>query len=430
MAKIKFRRDTTANWATANSVLSQGEPGLDITTNSLKVGDGTTAWANLEYIANQQYPTPNIAYTGVFGGLPNFWKYNSSPSKRLSTATGEFIDTTTGLYSLDEHFDDQNYDLSGTTSLRFLNIGAIKGYLDISDKSEVVMHTLDLGNIAVVDEWFQIAGFSNTLTSFYANNLIDVGSTFEIYGMQQVNGITLSFPALDRISDTLYINYNYGSVEFFANTAAPSFPALTFVGFGMQIHNNKYTSWSDFTSLTNLRYSFNFYENTNNDGELFDGPGMPALTHLQNGTLYYYNNTGMQYIPAFTLLNIIEYGIYIYNNPDLTSFPSFPALTYVNTIEAYNNPSMTGLAGSNPGGWLPSILRIDGNVNFQGCALNETSVNLILVKLAALDGTSGTTSFDTRTINLNQGTNAIPTGDGLTAKTTLEGRGCTVNVNS
>ena len=111
MAKIKFRRDTTANWATANSVLSLGEPGLDITTNSLKVGDGTTAWANLDYIANKIYPKPQIEYTGVFGNAPSYWRYTGSPSVYISSSNGDFRTAGSNLYLLDQNFDDGDFDL-------------------------------------------------------------------------------------------------------------------------------------------------------------------------------------------------------------------------------------------------------------------------------------------------------------------------------
>ena len=42
-----MRNDTAANWASKNSVLSAGEFGYDTTNKVLKIGDGTTAWANL-----------------------------------------------------------------------------------------------------------------------------------------------------------------------------------------------------------------------------------------------------------------------------------------------------------------------------------------------------------------------------------------------
>lgn len=48
-ATIKLRRDTSANWAAANPILAQGEPGLDITVNAVKYGDGVTRWNSLAF---------------------------------------------------------------------------------------------------------------------------------------------------------------------------------------------------------------------------------------------------------------------------------------------------------------------------------------------------------------------------------------------
>ena len=429
MTQIKLRRDTTANWATANSVLAQGEPAIDTTTNSMKIGDGTTHWTDLQYIVPPLPLTPNIAYTGTFGGLPELWRYTASTPRLQYSSNCSFRTTGDGLYWLDDNFDDGDYDLSGVTSIHFTNIGGVRGYLDFSSKSEVVMTTLDLGDIAVVDEWVHFAGFSNTLTTFAANNLVDIGGNFEIYGMQLVDGPTWHFPSLDRVTGSFYIDYNWNNP--FSNTAAPTFPALTFAGNGMWMYYNKYTSWSDFTSLTNVQNNFQFRDNYNDDNTLYSGPGAPALVHVKYGNLEYFNNDYMQNISEFAALTRIDGSMNMYQNPELESFPSFPVLEYVAGVYAYNNYSMTTLDGTNsPGGWLPSVKYIDGNINFQNCALTETSVNLILMKLALLDGTSDTTPFSNRVVYLDQGTNAIPSGDGITAIATLEGRGCTVYVNS
>jgi hypothetical protein len=47
--QIQFRRDTAANWTSANPTLAQGELGLETDTARYKIGDGSTAWASLTY---------------------------------------------------------------------------------------------------------------------------------------------------------------------------------------------------------------------------------------------------------------------------------------------------------------------------------------------------------------------------------------------
>ena len=46
---IQLRRDTVANWSSANPTLAQGELGIETDTLKIKVGDGITAWSSLDY---------------------------------------------------------------------------------------------------------------------------------------------------------------------------------------------------------------------------------------------------------------------------------------------------------------------------------------------------------------------------------------------
>lgn len=50
--QIRFRRGTSAMWASANPTLAAGEPGVEFATdgtNKLKIGDGIKNWAQLPY---------------------------------------------------------------------------------------------------------------------------------------------------------------------------------------------------------------------------------------------------------------------------------------------------------------------------------------------------------------------------------------------
>ena len=75
---------------------------------------------------------------------------------------------------------------------------------------------------------------------------------------------------------------------------------------------------------------------------------------------------------------------------------------------------------------LGSTLRlVNGNVIMTSCALNQASVDDLLVRLAALDGTGLTTAYSTKTVTIT-GTSATPSATGLAAKAILVARGCTV----
>lgn len=47
--QFQFRRGTASEWTSANPVLAAGEMGIETDTRKVKIGDGTTNWANLSY---------------------------------------------------------------------------------------------------------------------------------------------------------------------------------------------------------------------------------------------------------------------------------------------------------------------------------------------------------------------------------------------
>lgn len=50
---FQLRRGYEAAWKKNNPVLAQGEPGFVIDKNALKIGDGVTAWNDLDYIGGE-----------------------------------------------------------------------------------------------------------------------------------------------------------------------------------------------------------------------------------------------------------------------------------------------------------------------------------------------------------------------------------------
>jgi len=64
--QIQFRRGTAAEWAAANPILAQGELGINLDGNRLKIGTGLTSWNYLDYTAVfdviVQSPTAPIVY--------------------------------------------------------------------------------------------------------------------------------------------------------------------------------------------------------------------------------------------------------------------------------------------------------------------------------------------------------------------------------
>lgn len=64
LTKILFRRDTAANWANNNPVLSEGEPGYEVDTGLFKLGDGVKAWNDLAYSNTFRAMVPEVTADG------------------------------------------------------------------------------------------------------------------------------------------------------------------------------------------------------------------------------------------------------------------------------------------------------------------------------------------------------------------------------
>lgn len=103
---IQLRRDTAANWVTANPVLADGEIGIETDTRKRKCGDGTTAWNSLSYMFSDdldQEPTANshkpVESDGVFGAIRNNGKgaFDISAYKAVGGVFAKFDDLAQAL---------------------------------------------------------------------------------------------------------------------------------------------------------------------------------------------------------------------------------------------------------------------------------------------------------------------------------------------
>jgi hypothetical protein len=145
---------------------------------------------------------------------------------------------------------------------------------------------------------------------------------------------------------------------------------------------------------------------------------MPALSYV-----------GANFIPTLAVATSVTLtslatiiGAFTWSSALLTTL-SLPALITVGTTFAITAANMTTFS-------MGSTLKtIGGNFTMTGMALNQASVDGILVSLAALDGTGGTTAYSSKTVNLSGGTSSAPSATGLTAKAVLQARSCTVTTN-
>jgi len=226
----------------------------------------------------------------------------------------------------------------------------------------------------------------NTVTAVTVYNLLQATS-IPISG-NNIN--TVSFPALTTVG--------YFEPYYMNNVTSLNFPALTTVGnYFVPYYMNNITVL-DFPSLTTV-------------GSGFDPGYMPSLTTMN-----------------FPALTTVGNDMYINDGCPALEQARFPALqTVTGGIYDYDE----GLGNANNFHTLnlgTNLLQVGGNVSFTISALNQTSVDNLLIALANLDGTGGTTLYENHTVTIT-GPAAAPGTAGLSAVTTLQNRGCTVTTN-
>ena len=236
--------------------------------------------------------------------------------------------------------------------------------------------TLDMGSIQILMS--ALSGTVATLTSLVASNLIQISNDFSM------NAAALTTLTLTNLK---YVGGQF--IPNFASLTSFSMPALVAVT-GACTPTIPLATTLSMPLLTYVGSNFN--------------PSAAACTTLDLSSLQY---LGGIFQPSFANLATI-------NLPAIVNIGSNVNITAANLV--------TFSFGS-------TLKLVGGNVTMTGMKLNQASVDGILVSLAALDGTGGTTSYDSKTVNLSGGTSATPSATGLTAKATLQGRGCTVTTN-
>jgi hypothetical protein len=70
VTQVQVRRGTASQWTSANPTLAAGEQGFETDTLKLKIGNGSTAWNSLAYVATGSVGTVTsvTAGTGLSGG--------------------------------------------------------------------------------------------------------------------------------------------------------------------------------------------------------------------------------------------------------------------------------------------------------------------------------------------------------------------------
>jgi hypothetical protein len=79
--KILLKQKTAAQWETENPILWKGEPGYEVDTGRLKIGNGNSVWNHLPYFRPEQ--DTEIALLEHIQSDNPHWVYDDGPSLAL-----------------------------------------------------------------------------------------------------------------------------------------------------------------------------------------------------------------------------------------------------------------------------------------------------------------------------------------------------------
>lgn len=102
--RIQQRRDSASNWTSSNPVLAAGEIGIETDTKKIKVGDGASTWAALEYyvipVANSTPRARQLSNTASGWNTANTVLYTAEIGIETDTGKMKIGDGNTAWSSL------------------------------------------------------------------------------------------------------------------------------------------------------------------------------------------------------------------------------------------------------------------------------------------------------------------------------------------
>jgi hypothetical protein len=212
---IQLRRDSAANWTSANPTLAQGEMGIETDTLKLKIGDGTTAWTSLAY-----YQTASTAGTveSVALSVPTGLEVSGSPI----TTTGTFTVTYAAGYSIPTTAKQGDWD----TAYGWGNHASV-GYL--TTESDPIFVGSDVYGVTSADisNWDTAYSWGNHASAGYLDSG-DIGVTVLAYDSNLSSFVsTFTLPTADSTANYVLATDGAGNLSFIAQSGGMANPMTT-----------------------------------------------------------------------------------------------------------------------------------------------------------------------------------------------------------
>jgi hypothetical protein len=363
-----------------DSVLSQqvlyaGELAAPTDKLYLRRGDGITAGGTILangncYIENSVFSSPTII---SFTSLSGSGMASFAPISIIPSQNLYFQVHNSGeLFKYDGLWTSTLNFTDSSSSVTSITVNSVVGAVSINFGSYANLTSTSFSVLKICAGDFRINGASTNQTTLDLPQLVVIGGSFNPIGN---NITTLNIPLLKSIGSSF-------SPTAMTNLINLNIPSLRYV----------IGSFSPGGSISN---------------------NMNSLVTINAPVLEYAGSIVLGLMSSLTTVNL----------PSLVTVNG--AITITSSATGSNLTDFT--LGSN-------LKYIGGNITITGQKLTSSSVENILVKLAALDGTNGTTTYGTgRTINLSGGTSSgisALTTNASNARTTLLARGVTITLNA
>ena len=241
--RIQVRRGSATDWSGVNPILAAGELGVETDTRKIKVGDGSTAWNSLSYIAADAPEIGEISQDAINTALTMGAGLTKTYNDGSNTIT---INVDSNVVALRSYVDAAVTGLTNSTASTYLEIadrGAANGVASLDASTKVPQAQLNLVGLS-----------SNITTSgnVEAENLTLAGNLF-------VNGTTVTLDTANFSTEDPMIQLaknNVGNAVDLGFVAALNDGTANHTGFVRDATDNKWKLFKGVTDTPGVTINF------------------------------------------------------------------------------------------------------------------------------------------------------------------------------